>query len=849
MRPGSSSSRRLLLAAGLCLVARALVAQCPADSTRRVPQATFAAGGMHRLFFGAHYRDLWADTVTVPVLHLACEFGGLRVVRQGGGKQTRSLRLVAADGRQFSFRSLDKDPGRLLPEELRGSVADRVLHDQISAALPGGPLVAARLARTAGVPQLEPRLMAMGDDPALGEFRKEFAGMLGFLEFTADDAPDADIGDGKDPIGTDKLYKRLASHPKEAVDGPAFATARLFDVYIGDWDRHRDQWRWVPVSTPAGRRWEPVPRDRDQAFVKFDGVILGIARSTNPQLIKFGSKYPYLPGATWNGRDLDRRFLSGVPRAAWDSAAADLRRRLTDGAIDTAVAAMVPTNAKSAATLRAALRARRDALPAMALGYYRQLAAKVDVHTTDERDEATVTWNTDGSLDVHVEHDGAATFDRRFVPDETSEVRLYLHGGRDRVRLVGTGPGRIGVRIVPGSGSDRIVDSIAAGGGGHATVYDVESRDTIARSGHLATSSRPFVPPHGWDSLSPPPRDWGSWTVPSTQLGYQTDIGLFIGGGRTRYFYGFRQFPYRAKVWLNAGYAFGAMRPRIELGAELPEIAWRVRPVVVARVSGIDLVRFYGFGNETVRAQPDSFFRARQNSYELDFLIERRFGRRSRIAIGPFATYSTSGDTTGRILGAQPVYGVGDFGRAGAQLLADFDGRDVPGAPRHGGRLRVSGRFVPKIWDVIETFGSVQGDASTYLTPGRGTGGPTLALRAGGKKVWGAYPYMEAAYVGGGATLRGFNEQRFAGDAAVWGSAELRQPVGTITLVLPARLGLIALGDAGRVFLAGESSDKWHTAWGGGLSLGYLEGKATGSVVVARSPERTGVYIRGGFAF
>ena len=38
-----------------------------------------------------------------------------------------------------------------------------------------------------------------------------------------------------------------------------------------------------------------------------------------PQLLDFGPEYGPIVGATWNGRDLDRRFLSGLERPVWDS--------------------------------------------------------------------------------------------------------------------------------------------------------------------------------------------------------------------------------------------------------------------------------------------------------------------------------------------------------------------------------------------------------------------------------------------------------------------------------------------------------------------------------------------------
>jgi len=178
-----------------------------------------------------------------------------------------------------------------------------------------------------------------------------------------------------------------------------------------------------------------------------------------------------------------------------------------------------------------------------------------------------------------------------------------------------------------------------------------------------------------------------------------------------------------------------------------------------------------------------------------------------------------------------------------------FDSRDHPANATRGLLLDTAGSFYPKMWDVKTAFGEVHGDVSTYLSASSSFLQPTLALRAGGKRVWGDYPFFEAAFIGGSSTVRGFRPQRFAGDAAVYGNAELRLSLAQVTIILPADLGVFGLADAGRVYLAGETSDKWHTAAGGGIWLAFLNRDATFTIAVARSQERTGLYVRAGFVF
>ena len=74
--------------------------------------------------------------------------------------------------------------------------------------------------------------------------------------------------------------------------------------------------------------WTPIPRDRDQAFARFDGLLLSLARLSAPQLVEFSPTYPSMVGLTWNARVLDRRLLTGLEWPVWDSVATDLKRRL-----------------------------------------------------------------------------------------------------------------------------------------------------------------------------------------------------------------------------------------------------------------------------------------------------------------------------------------------------------------------------------------------------------------------------------------------------------------------------------------------------------------------------------------
>ena len=217
------------------------------------------------------------DSGQLDVLDLQGVAGGLTPVRRVGGQQTLGLALKSADGRSWTFRAADKDPSSILPPDLQGTIAQDIVRDQIAGGMPAGPVVADTLMDAAGVLHPDVRMVVMPDDPALGEFQKDFAGVPGTFE----EYPTVP-GDGRpgfagavEILGHEKFHERLRQGPEVRADARAFLNARLLDVFMGDWDRHRRQWRWARL--PDRPALQPLPEDRDQAFARFEGLLLDSA--------------------------------------------------------------------------------------------------------------------------------------------------------------------------------------------------------------------------------------------------------------------------------------------------------------------------------------------------------------------------------------------------------------------------------------------------------------------------------------------------------------------------------------------------------------------------------------------
>lgn len=831
------------------------------DSVIVIPGASYAAGPLNSFLFGTHYRALWTTPLKVPVLRLDTTARGLRVLKRGGSMQTKSLRFAGGDGREYVFRSVDKDPTPSLPPELRETYAKQILHDMISSEHPAGALIVARLLDAAQVLHVTPRLVVLPDDSLLGEYRAEFRGTLGLFELRPTDEDDeGDIpgfAAGTRVLSSEKLLARVEQHSDETVDARALLTARLLDVFVGDWDRHPDQWRWAREGNASSDRWLPIPRDRDWALVRLDGVVWELARFVYPypQFVSFERAYPDLVWLTWNGRVLDRRFLSGLEKPVWDSIAGSLQARLTDSVIDDAVRRVPPElYAVNGPALTRTLAVRRDHLRDVADRFYRLLAAEVEVHATEDDEVVTIDRVNDRFTDVVIrtrKKSGAvraqAAFQRRFDARETKEIRVYLHGGSDSLEVRGAAANPL-VRVIAGSGRNTYVDTTANTRTHRVVFYDVDSQSRVLGTPGDPINRRPYTPPRTRHGSMDPARDWGSRWRPYPWFGYSPDAGVFIGGGPLFERYGFRDSLYASKQTLRVGYAMGAGRWRAEYDADFRRENSPVHVTVFARASELDVVRFFGFGNETSAPGVSSFYKVEQKQLAFEPMVVAPVARRVTLGMGPvFKEVITSREANRFVDVAQP-YGIGSFGQMGARVRLSADTRDTTENARSGVFFSTQASAYPALWDVRSAFADLRTTAATYFSAAT-RHSPTLALRVGGDKVWGDYPFYEAAFVGGASTVRGWREQRFAGDASLYGNAELRVFLTRFFFLLPGDLGAFGLADGGRVFRAGEHSDVWHSALGGGLWASFLGRSNTLSVSYARGREGGGIYFRSGLLF
>ena len=350
----------------------------------------YKASGWKSLWWGKHYRKEWVTPVHFPVLDISTFQGGLRPIKTGGGHQSKTLRLINKDGKEYVLRTIDKNLNVLIPDEFKGSYINDIVNDQISTAHPYGPIAISRMAGSLSLLHTNPKIYFVPDDPAFEEFREIFANKLCLLEErpsgTGWEHTDL-FGNADKIVNTEKMLTKIFESAKNSVDQRSFLDVRFFDMIVNDWDRHEDQWVWAMKKNKGYHLYTPIARDRDQAFSKTDGINLYFLsrRYAFRPLQNMDPTVKDIRGANFSARNLEQQFLNKLTKDDWKKSIEFIKANLTDSAITEAINAMPEeVNKFSGQFLIKRLGQRRDNLDKFGMKYYSMLAKHVTITGSDD---------------------------------------------------------------------------------------------------------------------------------------------------------------------------------------------------------------------------------------------------------------------------------------------------------------------------------------------------------------------------------------------------------------------------------------------------------------------------------
>jgi hypothetical protein len=832
----------------------------PADSVTVAIEPTYnEVSATHRGLFGNSYRRAWATPTGLRVFHLAREKGGLTIEQRGGGLQTKSLRLRDAQGQEWVLRTIQKYPERGLPPALRPTIAKDILQDQVSASHPYAALVVPPLAAALGIPHANPEVVYVPDDPALGQYRKDFANQV-FL-FEEREPLDADKTDN-----TEKTQARLQKNHDNRVDQPTVLRARLLDMLLGDYDRHEDQWRWERTDTKQGSVYEPVPRDRDHVFYKPSGAF---PSALSLHLLKantqgYHDRIRSINRWNYKAKDFDRYFLNALTEDDWRQQIALVQRTLTDSLITSAVRrlprAAYPLDGPQ---ITADLIARRNVLLEQGLKYYRFLAHAVDIAASDKREQFAVVHQDGGRVLVTItalKKDGGtgqSLYQRAFDPADTHELRLYGLGGEDRFTVTGAARSPIVLRLIGGAQADTFAVAADVRQRGKVRIYDRSDEPNVLPA---AGQARVLTAPDSTVNTYAKTGFAYDFVQPLLSAGYNKDYGFQLISNIIYQKQGFRKAPYAARHSLLVNYGFANSSLLLNYTGDFKRAVGRHDLLVNVLSKGPNYTsHFFGVGNETTFDNSDDdhirFYRNGYNLLTADVRLSHTY-RYWQGSAGVVAQYYSSARSKNQdrlltVYDAQHpderVFSTQTHVGAAASLTLDTRDKALVA---HRGVLWTTNLLGLRRLDGGEqyTFGQALTEFTFYASPRRDSSF-VIANRTGGGTTLGRAAYYQQFNLGGNQNLRGFYLWRFTGKSVVYNNLELRLKLLDFTsYVLPGTLGLVAFNDVGRVWTPGEASQTWHVGYGGGVyflpaQLLLLQ------AVVGFSKEGAYPYISGGFRF
>lgn len=846
-----------------------------AESITSSADEQYNKGFIHRLIFGNLYRKDWSTRSNFRTFNISKELGGLTPTQVGGGLSSSSIRLEDSDGKEYVLRSVQKRVEKVVPIEFRSSIIEHIFQDQIAASQPYAALVVPPLAKAAGIYHTTPEIVYLPKQDALGDYNALFASKLYlFEERPAGDMEDNEqFGKSKKIVSFSKLLTQLKTDNRNHIHQDQVLRSRLMDIYLGDWDRHDDQWRWASFEERAddgsGRKeiyYEPIPRDRDQVFFKYKGLTPTIAKLLAPELRKFQSFGPNIKNLKYlgyNARHFDRSFLNAQDKESWIKIAQELKANITDKAIDESVNKL-PHEIKEfrAEYFKKSLLARRDKLPSFAEKHYAYLAKYVDIPGSDKEEYFEVLREDSGVTQIRVydlNKDREADeliYSRQFISNETKEIRLYGLGGNDQFVLSGEHTNGSLIRIIGGEGKDRIQDnSVNRGSTKSLIVYDNINEKNDFK---LGPDSQDLRSDNYKDNHYDRKEYYFDSNVGFVLLGYTPDDGLIINYRQNLIKYGFRKNPFDIQHSLNT---------RIALGSKEFKVAYELIKSDVLKSADFnldfelslpnDVTNFFGLGNEQKISISDfsdfNIFRYKTTEVILfpSLSISSKHGF-SNLKFGPYFQYVNLKDNEGKYLvtdSGLPDSELEDRHYVGIKLDYKLERVNSSTFPEQGIRFNLAPSYNLNLKNSDERFLKLWGSLVlyNYLWVPKSV---VLATKIETGINFGNFGFLQAHYIGQENGLRAYRDNRFGGKAAFIVSNDIRIKVRSHkNAFVPYSWGLIGSYDFGRVWLGSENSNRWHRSIGAGFWVNPFDILPISFYFLNSNEEESNFLIKFGFAF
>lgn len=791
---------------------------------------------LYKWFWGDHYRQIYSRSINAPVLSLDSLSNDLHAVRAGGGSQSRTLRLANDDGHEYNIRELRKSAVRFLQTSikdhyivdfLKNTVAEELVQDFYTTAHPYAPFAVGSLLDQIDIYHANPEIVYVPKQKNLGRFNNTYGDKLYmFEEHVGDENKSFDtFGNANDIISTKDLYLELQDDKDSKIDEELFIRARLFDMLIGDWDRHADQWRWALQEQEDGTKlYKPIPRDRDQAFPKYDGPLVSLAKFGIPLLRKMQTYKPTIKNIEWfnySGHVLDQSLIKHSSLEDWEKQAKFIQNKISDDAIENAFGDLLPdVQDESIENIKKILKQRRGNLLQISEDYYNFFKKHEIVTATNEDNRIEIERKKNGITQIRIFEGEELTFDRTYTKKETKEIWLYSLDGDDEIKITGEGSRLIMLKIMGGEEHD-IYDFENPK---NAKVYDYKSKNNSFKN----VTSKFLTDSYDINNYNPNKRKFTS-TVLLPSIDYSGDRGFEIGLQTKITHEGLVKNPFTSQHEITANYMALSDGVELEYEGEFAHFFYNWNFGIDAYFSsGNYLSNFFGIGNNTTYDKDEidrDFNRTKLKRWSVSpSLIYRKDdyfrGHAKLILESNKLIENTNSFSEQYFSSADNIYETQLYVGAEAGINYNTKGMMIA-LPKRGIELDLTAGYKRNIENQYKNEFSYIKPSISFVYPIHESGAATLATKAEGEFILGDdYEFYHAATIGGNASLRGFRNERFMGKNAFYQTTDLRVGITKFkTDFIPLRIGASAGFDYGRVWSDVEETDKWHNSYGGSVFI------------------------------
>jgi hypothetical protein len=773
--------------------------------------------------------------------------GGLMVEKPSGSRQSMGLRLKNREGREYVLRSIDKDFGNGLPEIYQHTFISDIAKDQASLGYPFAAITITPMIIAAGIYHTNPSIVFVPKQERLGEYNAKYGDQLYLFEERPDgDQHDAPFfGNSKKVMGTEKLYEKIFDDNDNSVDQKAFARARLFDMFIGDWGRHADQWRWASFDDGKKTVYEPIPRDRDQTYTRFDGFFPWVAANVigATQLESFDKNIQSLAGFNKPGRPLDMQFTNELSEDDWVRIAADLQSRLTDKVIDEGMSKL-PSQIYTIHGKKIAerLRSRRDHLQDFARRYYKFLARKIAIFGTEDKEYFDINRISNSETEIKVykiKKDGSKSsepfYSRKIFKKETGIVYLYGMRDADVFNINGNAHDGIKIRLIGITKKDSVIRNTGS--------YDHKIKVYKGKSELFDSSFQNKVVFKPIIFVNPPVLN----SFDDDKLNLFTRRGIHIGA----------MVSYHPSPWIKdsletvntfaVNYGITRNNFTAEYVSFKPEFLGKWNGFVRARYDGPATDNFFGIGNESSNDSTEKYYNVFSRRIFGGIGLNRVFNKKHLIEGTLFyQKIKVTKNANSYIKDKEPMLPVFiDNQYAGAELSYTYIDINSTVLPTKGFKFTAAGGYIRNLNKKDIDFTKATSSVAAYIPLGNIV---SIATRVGGGYLNGTANYYHLNRLDGSTNLRGYARERFYGKSSFYNNNELRFIFDTHNYIFNGKIGVLGFFDDGRIWLPSENSNKWHLGYGGGLLVSPFN-KVTFVGTYEVSDEGVSVQVRVGTYF